>query len=431
MDIASIHTEDSYINNKPTSSLSAVLIMVCIYIFLVIERPWESISYLQGWPIERVFAIFMIIVAFMYCKLTIINSPTNKWVYGLLVLHFILAPFAFNSGFAVDQGVEYAKMVVLYLLILAVVDDEATLKVLLKVYILTMIVYLIHSLWEYSNGRFMYRMGISRMVGVGEFFSDPNAFAGSLVISLPIAYVLARYERSVWLRWAFYGYMPLVVLCVILTGSRSAIVALLSLAAMWGFVQFKRKKYSYIVLIIINLAVIWNVMPVEKQIRIQTMWDSEAGPINAHESIDGRKQGWIASWRMFKQKPFTGVGAGGKNFIGYRVSHEIDESPMQAHVLYGEVLAEFGVVGGLFFVGLIVSIWGCCVKAKRYMFACGTSDSFLSEFGGAILVCLMLLLFLGFGGHNFYRPLWLWLAAWAGAILNIAKTNNVNCLDKQ
>ncbi len=420
---------DTYknINNtfeQPTRPLSAVLIMVCIYIFLVIERPWESISYLGGWPIERVYAVVMIVVAIMNHKFKVVSSPTNKWAYGLLALHFILAPFAFNTGYAVDQGIEYAKLIVLYLLMLSIAEDELSLKVLLKAYIVTMMVYSMHSLWEYSNGRYIYRMGISRMVGVGELFSDPNAFAGSLVISLPIAYVLARYEDSVWLRRLYYGYVPLVGLCVVLTGSRAATVSLISLVLLWGITQPGKKKIAYFGIALLALAITWNIMPEEKQIRVQTMWDKDAGPSNAHESIDGRKFGWIASWKMFKQRPFTGVGAGGNNFIGYRINHGIDETPMQAHVLYGEVLAEFGVGGAVFFTGLVVSIVSCCVKAGKIMVLRESPSVFLRDFRWSILTCLMLLLILGLGGHNFYRPMWLWLAAWSGAVLNIAESFN-------
>ena len=401
-------------------SLTVPLIVVCLYIMLVIERPWESISYLNGWPIERVFATFMILVTILYGKFKIVNASTNKWVYSLLFLHFILSPFAYNYGYAIDQSIEYTKMVILYLLMLAVVDDEFTLKVQLKAYLLSMILYSIHSLWEYSNGRFMYRMGISRMMGVGELFNDPNAFAGSLVISLPIAYVLARDESRIWLRRTFYGYGALVGICVVLTGSRAASIALLFLVILWLVVLICNKRYIYWILVILAIPVIWNVMPEEKQIRLQTIWDSEAGPANAHESIDGRKQGWVASLKMFKQRPFTGVGAGGKNFIDYRINSGIDESPMQAHILYGEIIAEFGVVGALMFFGLILSIISCCMQTVRSAKGGVFDNSFIVQLSLAIIFCILLLLILGLGGHNFYRPMWLWLAAWSSIVYKIS-----------
>lgn len=397
---------------------STIFIMVCIYIFLVIERPWESIRYLQDIPIEKTFAIALIIVAFFNQKLKIVGSPTNKWVYGLLAMHFILAPFAFNTGDAIDQGIEYAKMVVLYVLMLSVAEDEQSLKLLIKAYVLSMMFYAAHSLWEYHNGRHVYRMGIVRMVGVDSTLNDPNSFGASIVLSLPFVYALLRSELNKYLRWAYYLYVGLAVNCVILTGSRTSFVAMLVLCSVWLLIQQGKRKLFMLLVALLAMTVVWNVMPEEKQNRFRTLWDEEAGPVNAKASAEGRREGWIASWRMFKQQPLTGVGAGGKNYIGYRMSHRVDDdqpSPHQAHVLYGQVLAGFGLPGTVLFLGLIVSIWRCCRWARSCL-EYHTSDRFMSDLSGAIVVALLLLLVFGFGGHNFYRPLWLWLAAWAGSL---------------
>lgn len=418
-----IPINNNSVSNIPAKPLSTVLIMVCIYIFLVIERPWESIRHLQDWPIERVFAIAMILVAILNRKFKFVNSPTNKWVYGLLTMHFFLAPFAFNSGYAVDQGIEYAKMVVLYLMMLSVVDDEESLRFVVKAYVFSMMFYALHSLLEYSNGRHVYRMGISRMVGVDSTYNDPNAFGASVVLSLPFVYSLLRAESKVWLRRLYYGYYAIVVTCVVLTGSRSAFVAILFLALLWVLSQKGVQKLKILAIIVPVIFLVWSAMPEEKQNRIRTLWDKEAGPANATESAEGRKEGFRISWKMFKQVPFTGVGAGGKNFIGYRMANKIDEvgheTPLQAHVLYGEVLAEFGVFGAFLLSGLTVSIIRSCLVIRSRLNGAGVVDGFSYDLAGAILGALLLLLFLGLGGHNFYRPLWLWLAAWSGALLNI------------
>lgn len=418
--------------NKPIKPLSTVLIMVCIYMFLVIERPWESIRYLEGWPIERVFAIVMIIIAFLNQKLKIVSSPTNKWVYGLLLLHFILSPFAFNTGFALDQGVEYAKMVVLYLMMLSVADDEDSLKILIKAYVFSTMLYAVHSLWEYSNGRHVWRMGISRMIGVDATFSDPNSFGASIVLSLPFAYALLRTELSTKVRKLYYAYFFLAVTCVVLTGSRTSFVALISLVLLFVAVQ-KGKRLFVIAAVTLTLTgIVWSVMPAEKQERIRTLWDSEAGPANAQASADGRMIGWKASWRMFKQTPFTGVGAGGNNYVGYRMNNQVDDgerSAHQSHILYGEVLAEFGIFGAFAFAGLIASIFRINNFLRRTV-QNNQVLTFSDILPNAILAGLLLLLVFGIGGHNFYRPLWLWLAAWSGVLLNLYYQRSVRQLDE-
>lgn len=410
--------------------LSAVLIMVCIYIFLVIERPWESIRYLEGLQIERVYAILLIIIAFLQHKFKISPSPTNKWVYGLLGLHFILAPFAFNPGFAVEQGVEYAKMVVLYLLMLSVADDEESLKILVKAYAFSTMLYALHSLWEYSNGRHVWRMGIARMVGVDSTFNDPNAFGATIVLSLPFVYALLRTELNKHLRRAYYLYFALAVTCVVLTGSRTSFAALLVLCLIWVLIQKGKRKLLILLAALVSMAVVWSVMPEEKQERFRTLWDDEAGPDNARESAEGRMAGWKASWRMFKQQPLTGVGAGGKNYIGYRLNNQVDDGPPsahQSHILYGEVLAEFGLFGAALFLGLIFSIWRCCRWARSHLSKNADDDPFPAYLAGAILTALVLLLVFGIGGHNFYRPLWLWLAAWSGALYMLAQRKTESC----
>jgi len=406
-----------------TRSATIVLTMVCVYMFLIIERPWESIRYLNAIPIERTFAIAMIVVAFLHGKMKTVTSPTNKWVYGLLALHFLLAPSAFRTEYAVDQGIIYAKMVVLYMLMLSTAKDEGALRVLVKAYAFSMIFYVTHSLWEYSNGRHEYRMGISRMIGVDSTFNDPNAFGASIVLSLPFIYALLRTETSSALRWLYRGYFLLAVACVVLTGSRSSFVGLIFLLVLWGGAQKGKQKLVVLTASVLAIGILWITMPEEKKDRIRTLWDENAGPANAHESAQGRLIGFNASWKMFTRVPLTGVGAGGKNYGGYRYTNQIDgagnECDMQAHVLYGEVLAEFGVFGAMFFAGLVASTVRCCLAARKKVSGIRADVCFSSILLHSILCSLALLLLFGFGGHNFYRPMWLWLAAWGGAIYRL------------
>lgn len=407
---------------QPTKQLSAVLVMVCIYIFLFIERPWESIRYLQHIPIERPFAIALIIVAFMAGRFKIVSSPTNKWVYSLLLLHFILAPFAFIPESAVDQGIEYAKMVVLYLLMLSVADDEESLKMLIKAFVFSMMIYVLHSLWEYHNGRHDFKMGITRMLGVDSTFNDPNAFGASVVLSLPFVYVLLRSETSRLFRLSYYIYFALVVLCVVRTGSRSSAIALVFLLLFWSVLQRGKLRILMPAVCIVSIFAVWMVMPAHKRDRIRTLWSDDTGTVGGQMSAKGRIIGWQVSWKMFEREPLTGVGAGGNNFIGYRMANNIDEegheSATESHVLYGQVLAEFGVLGPILLAGLIVTVWRCCYLARSHLRVIGAESGFAYMLGGAIITSLILLMLLGFSGHNFYRPLWLWLAAWAGALYN-------------
>lgn len=403
-------------NRRP---ISTALVLVCFYMFLVIERPWESVRYLQGIPLERFYALALIIVVFLRGRLKIVPSNTNKWVYGLLALHFLLAPFAFNSGFAVDQGIEYAKMVVLYALMLAVVEDEDCLRFLIMAYVFSTMFYVLHSFLEYYNGRHVFRMGISRMMGADKTFSDPNSLGATVVLTLPFVYALLRTELNKYLSLAYYLFFIVAVTCVVLTGSRTSFAALLVLCFLWVLGQQGKRRIIIFFTALLSIAVVWNAMPLDKQVRFRSLWDEDAGPESARQSAEGRMAGWKASWRMFNQQPLTGVGAGGENYIGYRLTHDVDDgypSAHQSHVLYGEVLAEFGIVGAFVFLGLVTSIFSNCYRVRLRLRNKSEVKPFKANLAAAIMVSLLLLLTLGIGGHNFYRPLWLWLAAWSGAL---------------
>lgn len=399
---------------------SFLLTVVCGYIFLITDRPWESVSYLYGMRIQFVYAIFMIVVAGVTGRLFIKKARTNFWVFGLLVIHFLFAPFSFSSAASMSQGFEYFKIVLLYTLMVSAVDDDADLRVLLRAYVLSVVFFSLHSLWEYHNGKFVYRMGIVRMVGVGEVSSSPNGFGATLVLSIPLAYVLARCDLNKWIRRVSWGHLlVLVPVCVVLTGSRSAFVAMIFCVLGYFLSMGGWKKYLTVCLAVLAMAGGWHLMPADKQERIESIWNKDVGPANAHESAQGRIEGMIISMRMFSENPLTGVGAGKENYLGYRSA--MGESAFQAHVLYGEVLSEFGLVGGFLFVGLVAAIWRWNLFVRRLIPPHARGDQqFCRCFAGAMIMVLLLLLILGLAGHNFHRNIWLFLAAWTSNLVDIS-----------
>jgi O-antigen ligase len=270
-------------------------------------------------------------------------------------------------------------------------------------------------------------MGITRMVGVDSTFNDPNSFGATIVLSLPIAYALLRLENNKYMKCLYYFYFAISLYCIVLTGSRTAFAALVVLTCFYVMYQKGSRRLVLVVVILISSVTFWNIIPYEKQDRFRTLWDNEAGPANARESAEGRMEGWKVSWRMFQQRPLTGVGAGGRNFIGYRVANSVDDenpSATQAHILYGEVLAELGIVGAILLTGLVVSTCRSCKKVMNSHKSEDDINIFNYYLSRAIIVTLALLLIFGFGGHNFYRPLWLWLAAWSGCLLTLSMTTS-------
>jgi O-antigen ligase len=383
------------------------------YMFLFIERPWEIWPSLAGLHIERVYMLLVLAIFLLLPKPAFRWHIQHLWVLLFLLLHFLLAPFAFSPADALNQGFEYFKVVTFYFLLVWSIRDEQAFRKFLFAFIVVMGMFMSHSFREYLCGRHECRMDIVRMIGVGGL-NDPNAFAASIVFSLPFLRCLAQTERNKFYKLGYLGYGLLSAVCIVLTGSRSGFVTLVLFLALesWSFIRKSKRTLTVLIVLPIVAVLAWQLIPDDKKLRIETIWDSGAGPANAADSAQGRIEGLKAGLRMFLANPLTGVGAGGENFIKYRVAKD-DGTDLQAHNLLGQLLGEMGLFGAMTFLAQILTAWSTSnrVAALDRAFP-GTAGPFLSSFARAARTALVLMLFCGMFSHNLYRFLWLWIFAW-------------------
>src|SRR5439155_6560650 len=125
-----------------------------------------------------------------------------------------------------EPVVKNFALVVLFALILATcLRDERQVYRVLTMFLVVMGLYMLHSVWEYKNGRHTYRMGIARLVGVDTTLGDPNSFGASIVYSLPfLTFFWHHYGRGMKRIVLCGGYLLLSVGCILLTGSRSSLL---------------------------------------------------------------------------------------------------------------------------------------------------------------------------------------------------------------
>ena len=387
-------------------SNSKLLTLFLIYIALIIIRPWESISYILDFKIERYTGYVLIIYAILSNKLRVISSPLNATVYLMLASHFILSLSSFDSTFALDQSIEYFKIIITYIIALTACENEDDLVLFIKVFVVATMIYTAHSLLEFYNGRHVYRMGIVRLTGVGWTYNDPNTFAASISLSFPFIIFLIKTSKSIKIKLIYCLYIVIGILCVFMTGSRSGLLSIILFALLFIFLWTKNHFFRNITVLCLLLITILTVLPDSYKTRIETIWNSDVGNESAHQSTKGRVLGFQAGWAMFKARPLTGIGVGSKNFINYRVEY-LDGIKEQSHNLLGEILGEMGLVGIILFSMLVYKI-----IITSHNIRIQSSNFILQELSLSIIITVIGLLFLGLGGHNYYRPLWVWLAAW-------------------
>jgi O-antigen ligase len=148
--------------------------------------------------------------------------------------------------------------------------------------------------------------------------------------------------------------------------------------------------------------------PSSLQDRFLTLVDPTMGPANAQESAQGRIGGFIEGFHLWDENPVVGVGPGAFIYAG--------GSGYNSHNVYGQVVSEMGFVGVLAFVVLLVCFFLNWRETRRHYR--NLRPDFLYHVSRAVSVAIVLLLLMGWAGHNLYRYNWLWLAAFQAIALH-------------
>jgi O-antigen ligase len=383
------------------------------YVWLYLHRPFEYWPWLGDLQIERAYVLFTLACWVAYPHKRWITNRLHAGIVAftfVLLLCWVVSPYP-NPGDKVWEN--HWHVLVFFVLMATTVYDEKNLRLLLRIYLAALFLYMGHSLFEYFNGRIEYRMKTTRMIGVDVTYSDPNTFAATLLHALP--YVLpfwAETRRGSKMRWFLYAYVALTLLCILLTGSRRAFLGLGILAFM--LIVLSRHRWALLALVALASPLVWEMMPSYLQNRYLTILDPSYGPANAETSAQFRSHAWVDGLRLFDQYPLTGVGPGA---FGDAVGHQ-----MQAHNLYAQTMAEMGLLG-LASLALLSAlfIWNGIEMRRLYRKNCWPAD-FPLRVSGATVLAVLLLLAMGLGGHNLYRYNWLWFGAFQIGALHCART---------
>ena len=376
--------------------------------WLFIHRPFEVWPWLGALRIERVFMLLTLIYWSTQPKTWTINRLNGG--VGLLGISIVisasLSPF---EGLGSQAVQDWLKILVFYLLVLTSVRTINDLKILVIAFVLIMGLYELHSLREYFNGRGVYRMGVWRMVAVDATLYDPNSFAASVLYGLPMLLPIATLATTPRLKIALWGLLGLGLACIALTGSRTAFAALVAFSGALGICS--KYRWRLVAVLIVVAPLLWASLSTDLQNRYISLIDPSRGPANAQESADSRLTFFLKAIAIWKENPLLGVGPQGFAYAS--------GTGMQSHSLYAETLSELGLLGIGAMVTLVAAFYLNYRDARAlYMNARSTPDVVFSY--RTVLVTgltILLLLFLGLGGHNLFRFTWLWYAAFSALAL--------------
>jgi O-antigen ligase/polysaccharide polymerase Wzy-like membrane protein len=378
------------------------------YMFLFIHRPFELWPMLGELHVERVYILGVIVAWAMWPGKRWIPNPQHFAYFAFataVVLCWAMSPWADDGQVVVEN---WFKVLVFYVLLVTSASDEKALKRLVAGFLFVMAVYMLHSFREFLGGRYTFRMGIVRMIGVDSSLGDPNSFGASIVFALPFVRAFWQSCRSAAVRTALVGYLGLSLGCILLTGSRSS---LLGLCVWWAWVIVRsRHRWLGIFVAAIAAPALFLALPESLQTRFETIVDPEVGPESARVSGEGRLEGFYKGMELFAANPATGIGPG-----SWRPA---TRSKLESHNLYGQLCGEMGLAGALTFAAILA----CFAVNLMWMRRTQKTDpagpnAFEHHVASAVAMSVFLLLFMGNFGHNLFRHNWLWF----GGFLIIAR----------
>ena len=268
-------------------------------------------------------------------------------------------------------------------------------------------------------------------------FVNRNFFAEFVVCTVPFSFWLVTQARGLNQVVFRTFLMAFNITALLMTGTRSALVALLvvlvmltvistQFSAALGASTWNRKQRWFAILTFLTTIYGLGSMPTGNPRLQQENWGdtalertfSRAGGFSAKdEFLTGsgsvRLVMWKATVRMIQDLPVTGVGAGAweVDIPLYQVPGSQLETDFYAHNEYLQLLGEYGLVGWFFLIGLLVFL-GAALRSTWAPSQRSTRDSPDAVFRAITLASLAALLLVSGAGFP-------WRMATTGALFAI------------
>ena len=378
-----------------------------------IIQPGELYPIYNAVHVERVVAILTLVMVLMkgpkfaFPKLT-------QWTLYFFAGCVASIPFAFWVSNSVTSAMDFGKTIILSVLLTCLTTTRKRLKVVLITFSILVAYLAVTSLIAYFQGNFQFRMDVDRAVGLTSASDNPDTLGLTIATALPVMFLFLLKGSKASLRFLTAGLIAVVVLAMLLTGSRGALLTLVIVLAL-GVMLSRRRLLVLPVVIGLSFA-IWAALPQQYKDRY-----SSVNHLQDDASYQNRIISWEGGWQMFLTNPLTGMGIGNYTFAngakfwpGPGPRHWLD-----AHSLYFKILGELGLVGVVTFFGFVVVFFKTNRELTRQMKERPDIPNWMRYYPRACNLALVGLLYCGYAYHDLYRSTWYFLAAVSAAFLLI------------
>jgi O-antigen ligase len=202
-------------------------------------------------------------------------------------------------------------------------------------------------------------------------FADANSFGRALLIGIPFAVYEVICGRNGWWRLAGAACATLLVLGVVLTYSRGAMLGLaaMTLALAWLYRRHWRLQLTLAIPLVVAASLLVPQIYLDRATALATIFAGGQSTRQDDQSILNRLDENALAVRMFTDNVWGGVGPGGyaELFQKYSLDHNkhLRFEDRKAHSLYLEIAAEGGLLALLAFFSFVAVLGYNVVTARQ------------------------------------------------------------------
>jgi putative inorganic carbon (HCO3(-)) transporter len=395
------------------------------YMITFYVRPGELVPALAPLHVERIVGLLALAALIWHRRSgrrwETLTHRVTAMMAGFLVIMALSVVTAYWKTLAVITTIEFAKILVAYILIIGLLDSEKRLRIFVWLYLVLIGWTAGTSLWGYFSGSNRgFAMGIDRARGLTLAWGHPNSLAMTLLAALPYLFLLIPAERRRAARFALISLFVLLFVTIVYTGSRAGMLGIVVTACfLWWRTGRRPLLLAGLIGVLICGALL---MPDQYQMRMLSILEYRHDP-----SSLGRIDSWVSGMRMFLDRPLLGVGPGNFGIAhGLAYSSAWRPSWLEAHSIYVQLPAELGLVGLIWFALMFYLVVQTNRATRRLLAAGGEAWCWMYRLTVALEISLVALFFTGIFGHNLYRPTYYFIAGMTVSLAAIAKRRDAS-----
>jgi len=338
-----------------------------IYLLLIFLIPFEVQPLLarsfMGFTVIKWVGLFAVFAAFLHTARTQRGAQLAQSKQGkmfILLLLLVLISWFMGGYRSFTQPLQmFISFAVFFFVTLSMVSSVERARLVMWTVAFSMLLASVDVITDYM---WLYRVhGISARPG--GLFRDPNYYALSTIISMPIVYYLLRTTTRSFLRLGLYGILSFYCVGLVLSLSRGAFVGLAGMI-LTAFILSQRKSKAFItiaVIIVLGLQLapdrLWERFSQTRVVEEETVYGTAASTTRRWHLVK-------AGLGMMAEHPLKGVGLG--QFKAWSLFYEpaLGYAGV-AHNTYIEVGAELGLPALLLFLGIIWHTYRDLLRMRR------------------------------------------------------------------